>query len=142
MKPMRSLALLVLFIGAAVTAAALADTAPPVVVKTLITTDKTVLGQPLVLPKRDPVLIVSTYDIAPGARLPRHEHPFSRYAYVLQGDLTVEFDGGLQKQYHAVDVIVEAVGSWHFGMNPGKVPVRLLVIDQVEAGQPATILAK
>jgi len=34
------------------------------------------------------------------------------------------------------------VGSWHFGMNPGTVPVRLLVIDQVEAGQPATILAK
>jgi quercetin dioxygenase-like cupin family protein len=78
----------------------------------------------------------------PAPRLPRHEHPFSRYAYVLQGDLTVEFDGGLQKQYHAGDFIVEAVGSWHFGMNPGKLPVRLLVIDQVEAGQPATILAK
>src|SRR5579885_1179703 len=51
---------------------------PPVTVKTLVATDKTVLGQPLVLPKRDPELIVSIYEIAPGARLPRHEHPFSR----------------------------------------------------------------
>ncbi|HEX4572523.1 MAG TPA: cupin domain-containing protein, partial [Dongiaceae bacterium] len=101
-----------------------------------------VLGQPLVLPKHDPVLIVSIYDIAPGARLARHEHPFSRYAYVLQGDLTVEFDGGLQKQYHAGDFIVEAVGTWHFGINTGTQPVRLLVIDLVEAGKPATVLAK
>ena len=139
MKPMRLALLLALLLAAGT---ARTDQAPPVTVKTLITTDRTVLGQKLVLPKHDPVLIVSTYDIAPGARLPRHEHPFSRYAYVLQGDLTVEFDGGLQKQYHAGDFIVEAVGSWHFGMNPGKVPVRLLVIDQVEAGQPATILAK
>jgi quercetin dioxygenase-like cupin family protein len=122
--------------------AAGADTAPPVVVKTLVTTGKTDIGQPLALPKRDPVLIVSTYDIAPGARLARHEHPFSRYAYVLQGDLAVEFDGGKQMRYHAGDVIVEAVGTWHFGINTGTVPVRLLVVDLVEAGQPATVLAK
>ena len=115
---------------------------PPVTVTTLVTTDKTVLGQKLVLPKHDPQLIVSIYEIAPGARLPRHKHPFSRYAYVLAGELTVEFDGGLQRRYPAGEVIVEAVDSWHFGANLGAVPVRLLVIDQVEAGQPPTILAK
>jgi quercetin dioxygenase-like cupin family protein len=125
-----------------VAGAAGADTAPPVVVRTLVTTGKTDIGQPLVLPKRDPVLIVSTYDIAPGSRLARHEHPFSRYAYVLQGDLTVEFDGGKQMRYRAGDVIVEAVGTWHFGINTGAQPVRLLVIDLVEAGQPATVLAR
>jgi quercetin dioxygenase-like cupin family protein len=115
---------------------------PPVTVKTLVKTDRTVLGQPLVLPKHDPQLIVSIYDIAPGARLPLHKHPFSRYAYVLAGELTVEFDSGEQRHYRAGEVIVEAVGTWHFGANRGATPVRLLVIDQVEAGQPATILAK
>ena len=119
-----------------------ADTAPPVTVKTLITTTKTDIGQPLVLPKRDPELIVSTYDIAPGAKLARHEHPFSRYAYVLQGDIAVQFDDGSQKRYHAGDVIVEAVNTWHFGMNVGTQPVRLVVFDLVEAGKPATVLAK
>ena len=121
---------------------AFADTAPPVTVKTLITTTKTDIGQPLVLPKHDPELIVSTYDIAPGAKLARHEHPFSRSAYVLQGDIAVQFDDGSQKRYHAGDVIVEAVGTWHFGMNVGTQPVRLVVIDLVEAGKPATVLAK
>ena len=115
---------------------------PPVTVTMLMTTDKTVLGQKLVLPKHDPQLIVSIYDIAPGARLPRHKHPFSRYAYVLAGEITVEFDGGLQRRYRAGEFIVEAVNSWHFGANLGAVPVRLLVIDQVEAGEPPTILAK
>ena len=56
MKPMR-LALLPAVLLAAGTAAA--DQGAPVTVKTLITTDKTVLGQKLVLPKRDPVLIAS-----------------------------------------------------------------------------------
>ena len=81
-------------------------------------------------------------DIAPGARLARHKHPFSRYAYVLAGDLTVEFDGGKQRQYHTGDIVVEAVDTWHFGSNSGTVPVRLLVIDQVEEGQSSTIPAK
>lgn len=119
-----------------------ADTVPPVTVKTLVTTDQTVLGQPLALPQKHPVLIVSTYEIAPGARLPRHKHPFSRYAYVLAGDLTVEFDGGRQVTYGPGDVIVEAVDTWHFGQNTGREPVRLLVIDQVESGSSNTILAK
>ena len=129
-------------LGLCLAGVAAADTPPPVTVKTLLTTDKTDIGQPLVLPARHPVLIVSTYDIAPGARLARHKHPFSRYAYVLAGDLTVEFDGGKQRQYHAGDIVVEAVDTWHFGSNSGTVPVRLLVIDQVEEGQSSTILAK
>ena len=131
-----------LLLGLCLAGVAAADTAPPVTVKTLLTTDKTDIGQPLVLPTHHPVLTVSTYDIAPGARLARHKHPFSRYAYVLAGDLTVEFDGGKQRQYHAGDIVVEAVDTWHFGTNSGTVPVRLLVIDQVEEGQSSTILAK
>ena len=33
-------------------------------------------------------LVVSTYDIAPAARLQQHKHPFERYAYVIQGDFS------------------------------------------------------
>jgi quercetin dioxygenase-like cupin family protein len=138
--PAARLAALLVALGLAGVAAA--DSAPPVTVKTLLTTDKTDIGQPLVLPSRHPVLVVSTYDIVPGARLARHKHPFSRYAYVLAGDLTVQFDDGKQRQYHTGDVVVEAVDTWHFGFNNGTVPVRLLVIDQVEQGDASTILAK
>ena len=76
-----------------------------------------------------------------GARLPRHEHPWSRYAYVLAGELAVTFDGGLTKHYKAGDFIVEGVNAWHYGENTGHETVRLLVIDQTEAGQSNTVLA-
>jgi quercetin dioxygenase-like cupin family protein len=114
---------------------------PPVKSTTLVDTTRTVLGQPLVLPDKNPELKVTVLEIAPGAKLPRHEHPWSRYAYVLAGDLQVTFDQGLVKQYHTGDFIVEGVKAWHYGENIGSAPVRLLVIDQTEAGQPATVLA-
>ena len=116
--------------------------ADPLSLRTVIDTDKTVLGQPLALPHHEPRVIVTVLEIAPGASLPRHMHPFQRYAFVLDGELTVTFDGGKQFHYHAGNFIVEAVDTWHFGANPGKVPVRLLVIDQVEDSQSNTILAK
>jgi len=113
--------------------AAQADS-PKVTVTPLVDTTKTVLGQPLVLPSKNPELKVALFEIPPGAKLPRHEHPWPRYAYVLAGELTVTFDGGLAKHYKAGDFIVEAVNAWHYGENTGKDTVRLLVIDQVEAG--------
>ena len=118
----------------------LAET-PAVTSKVIVSTTTTVLGQPLALPTRDPELKVTLMEIAPGTTLPRHQHPWSRYAYVLAGDITVVFDSGLTKHYHAGDFIVEGVKAWHYGQNSGSVPVRLLVIDQEEAGHSNTILA-
>jgi quercetin dioxygenase-like cupin family protein len=108
----------------------------------ILATTTTVTGQKLVLPGRNAQLLVSILDIAPGARLPRHMHPYPRYAYVLQGELVVDYDGSGPKVYGTGEFIVEAVNTWHFGENKGTTPVRLLVIDQVEAGKPATIMAK
>ena len=35
---------------------------------------------------------------------------------------------------------MEAAGQWHTGANIGEEPVKLLVIDIVEQGQPSTVL--
>ena len=113
----------------------------PVKATPVLTTTKTAIGQPIVLPPKDVQVIVTTLEIAPGAKLPRHKHPFQRYGYVMQGELTVEYEGGKRQVFHAGDFIVEALNVWHFGANTGTVPVKLLVIDQVEAGKTNTILA-
>ena len=113
----------------------------PVKSTTVISTTKTAIGQPIVLPSKDAQVIVTVLEIAPGAKLPRHKHPFQRYGYVMQGEITVEYEGGKRQTFHAGDFIVEALDVWHFGSNTGSVPVKLLVIDQVEAGKPNTILA-
>jgi quercetin dioxygenase-like cupin family protein len=114
---------------------------PPVVVKEIFSGTTTAVGQPIVLPREKVQVTVSTYEIAPGARLAVHQHPSARYAYVLAGTLQVtEADSGASKTYSAGDFIIEMIGLWHYGTNVGDVPVRLLVIDQTEAGSPSTIL--
>ena len=84
---------------------------------------------------------MSEFTIAPGATLPVHKHPFPRFAYVLEGTLSVtDQDTGQTFTYKAGDMIVEVIDQWHFGTNIGQSPVRLLVIDEVEGDQPNTIL--
>jgi quercetin dioxygenase-like cupin family protein len=112
-----------------------------VVVNPVLSTTTTASGQPIALPQHDAQVMVSTYDIAPGAKLPVHKHPFPRYAYVLAGTLRVtNQETGTATDYQAGQFIVEVLDTWHFGENIGADPVRLLVIDQVEAGQGNTVL--
>ena len=112
-----------------------------VVVKTILATAVTAAGQPLVLPQGPVELTVSTYDIAPGAQLGVHRHPYPRYAYVTAGTLTViNAESGAETVYTAGNVIVEMVGIWHYGANRGSDPVHLIVIDQDPPGQPSTVL--
>ena len=102
---------------------------------------ETASGKPIVLPKHDIRVIVSTFDIAPGATLPVHKHPFARYGVVQAGSLKVTNDDtGESKVYVAGDLIVEMIDQWHRAENVGNGPVKLLVIDQVEGNANNTIL--
>ena len=113
----------------------------PVVVTPVKTTAVTSTGQPLVLPQKNVEVTASIYDIAPGATLPVHKHPFARYAYVLAGTLQVtNVDTGKSDVFKAGDFIVEMIDQWHRGSNIGADPVKLVVIDQIEAGAEATVL--
>lgn len=109
--------------------------APAVVVTPVMTTDVTASGQPIVLPQKDAEVSASTYDIAPGAKLPVHKHPYPRYAYVLAGKLSVtNVDTGKTNIYETGGFIVEAVGQWHKAANIGSDAVKLLVIDMAPKG--------
>ena len=115
---------------------AYAESGKPVIVTPVLTTDMTASGQPIVLPSKGVQLIVSTYEIAPGAALPAHRHPFPRFGYMLAGSLRVtNLETGKSDDYKAGDFIPEAIGQWHQASNIGDGPAKLLVIDQVEKGQ-------
>lgn len=130
------------FAAAGVPAGVLAlDPGQPVKVTPIATTAVTAAGQPIVLPQKDVRAVVSQFDIAPGAKLPVHQHPFPRYAYVVTGDLEVtNVETGASNRYGPGDFVVEMVGLWHQGANVGADPVRLIVIDQVEGDVQQTIL--
>ena len=116
---------------------------PPVLaesvsVDTILRTTETASGKPITVPA-NPELAVSTYEIGPHTRLALHKHPYARYAYVLDGAITVEVRGGERHHYVAGDVIVEVIDEWHSGVTEDA-PVKLLVIDQAPPGQSNTIL--
>jgi quercetin dioxygenase-like cupin family protein len=117
------------------------DAAQPVKVTPMLTTSTTSSGQPIVMPEKDVQITVSTYDIAPGAKLPEHKHPFPRYGFVETGTLRVtNLQTEKTETYTPGSFILEAVDQWHKAENAGSEPVKLLVIDVMPKGATSTIL--
>ena len=117
--------------------------ADDVKVTPLHSTETTASGQPIVLPPGDIQVITSTYEIAPGAKLPEHEHPYPRYGYVLAGKLRItNTETSKSVEYGPGDFIIESLAQLHKAENIGTEPIKLLVIDQVKPGQNNTILRK
>jgi quercetin dioxygenase-like cupin family protein len=115
--------------------------AQDVVVTPVLTTGETATGQKIQLPQENATLVAAIYDIAPGAVLPEHKHPYPRYAYVLEGTIRVDnTQAGMSRTYVKGEIIVEAVGQWHKGTNAGEGPVKLLVIDMIEKDQKNTVI--
>ncbi|WP_020174835.1 cupin domain-containing protein [Methyloferula stellata] len=113
----------------------------PVTIHPVLSTSETSSGQKIVLPQKDAHISVSVYDIAAGAVLPEHLHPFPRYGYVLSGTLqVVNTENGKVDEYKTGDFIVESVDQWHQGANIGQEPVKLLVIDMTEGENKNTVL--
>ena len=106
-------------------------TALPFRVTRPLTAAVTAAGQSIVLCLNPATIVVSIYEIAAGATLREHKHPFVRYAYVLTGTLRVtNTQTGHSNVYKAGDFIIEAIGQWHQAVNLGDRPLKLLVIDQ------------
>ena len=86
--------------------------AAPVVVTPVKSTAVTSTGQPITLPQKNIEVTASIFDIAPGATLPVHKHPFPRYGYVLSGTLKVtNVDTGRSDTFKAGDFIVEMIDA-------------------------------
>jgi quercetin dioxygenase-like cupin family protein len=87
-----------------------------------------------------PVITVMKVEIKPGAETGWHSHPVPLYAYVLEGDLTVEVKGAEPYQFTAGDAIVEFVNIPHNGKNLGTIPAVLIAFYTGEIGTPNTVM--
>ncbi|MDY0871631.1 cupin domain-containing protein [Dongia rigui] len=115
--------------------AAWAEDAKPVTVTPILATESTASGQPITFPSGHLAFTASAYDIAPGASLPEHKHPFPRYAYVVAGTIAVTNTvTGKTTTYKAGDVIIEAVDQWHKAANTGSDAIKLIVYDFAPKG--------
>jgi quercetin dioxygenase-like cupin family protein len=87
-----------------------------------------------------PEITAMKVEIKPGAETGWHSHPVPLYAYVLEGDLTVEVKGGNAYHFTAGDAIVEVVNIPHNGKNLGTTPVKLIAFYTGETGTPNTVM--
>lgn len=114
-----------------------------VTVTPVFKTTRTIADQPVQLPQKNVEVIVSMYDIPPGAVLPVHQHHYQRYAYVLAGTLSVNnLESGKNSTFKQGEFVVESLSQWHMGANNGTEPLKLLVIDQIEQGAESVTLRK
>lgn len=112
-------------------------------IQPLLDSSKTILGQPLVYPSDGTARLQSVIvTMQPGEQTGPHKHPFPTYGYILEGELTVEYDNGETRVYKEGDALLEAVDILHNGKNNGTVPMRILVVFMGVDGQLNSLMEK
>ncbi|MDQ7829455.1 MAG: cupin domain-containing protein [Armatimonadota bacterium] len=105
----------------------------------VLQTTTTSIGQPILFPLFRNEVRAFLIELAPGGEVGRHRHPVPTFVYVLEGTFTVETDGHPPRQYQAGQGYVEAMGTWHNGLNRGTTPVKFLVVYAAEEGRPTAV---
>ncbi|HEY4942348.1 MAG TPA: cupin domain-containing protein [Rhizomicrobium sp.] len=114
----------------------------PVQVTPVTRSNMTITGQRIIVPAK-PDVIVAAAVFAPGARLPVHKHLYPHYVYVTEGTLTV-VNVETKKTYEiqAGSFVAEPLNTWHYGVNNGTVPLKVMAIDQVPRGVAKNMVLK
>ena len=102
------------------------DNYPPV--QPLIATSKTIIGQAFEYPGGDPAISAAIVTMLPGHSTGWHEHDAPLFAWILEGEVTVDYGPDGKRTYRQNDAFVEAFRSAHNGTNTGKGIARILAV--------------
>lgn len=115
-----------LALGLAISNAAQAQNAYPTI--ELLKTSKTVVGEEIVYPSGPAIVTASIVTIAPGTETIWHQHGVPMFAYILEGELSVDYGAHGVRLYKQGDSLVEAMAVTHRGNNKGPALVRILAV--------------
>ncbi len=117
-----------------------ADDEPYRAVQEILSARETVAGEPLRYPESaSPVIHAVVITLRSGETTARHRHGVPLFAYILDGELTVNYAGQGTRVYRRGDAVLEAMNVSHFGQNAGATPVRILAVYLSAAGMRETI---
>ena len=86
-----------------------------------------------------PEIVGMKYEIPAGQKLGMHFHPVMNFGILVQGDLTIISEEGLEKVVHEGETVVEMVGTVHHGENRGTKPVILYMFYLSQEGLPLSV---
>ena len=95
---------------------------------TLLDTNQTIIGQDISYPSGSPQISSKIVTIPAGAETGPHIHEYPMFAYIMSGEITVDYGEEGLKTYVKGDSIIEAVNYTHNGKNIGKEPAEILVV--------------
>lgn len=124
-----------LLMGSLLSQAALAMPPGPSL-ETLLDTSETVLGQEFEYPEGQARITAQVVTVPPGQILPPHLHPVPLFAYVLQGELIVDYGSEGEITYQKGDALVEAIDWPHQGRNGGRGVLKILLVYAGAEGVP------
>lgn len=108
--------------------------------KTLLDTSQTVIGEDILYPGGGQARIKAMVVVLePGERTVWHRHGVPLYAYLLAGDLELDYGPAGKRIYHSGDNFMEAMKEFHQGHNIGSDQVRILAVFMGGEGQPLVI---
>ena len=98
-----------------------------------------VLGDPLVYPEGAANVTAALVTVPPGGETGLHRHEVPLFAYILEGELTVDYGDKGKKTYRVGDAVLEAQNWPHNGVNTGTVPLKLLAVYMGGEGKQNTV---
>lgn len=93
----------------------------------LLSTGKTVVGETIHYPRTGPANVTAAIvTLPPGGTAFLHKHGAPLFAYILDGELTVDYGTHGKRTYRKGDALVEAMGVAHSSINNGTETMRLI----------------
>jgi quercetin dioxygenase-like cupin family protein len=109
----------------------------------LLATGKTIIGETIHYPATGAAHVTAAIvTLAPGAKTIVHKHGVPLFAYILDGELTVDYGSHGKRTYGKGHAFMEAMDSAHFGINLGAQPVRILAVYMGADGAKNVIAAQ
>jgi quercetin dioxygenase-like cupin family protein len=109
----------------------------------LLSTGTTIVGETIRYPTSGPAHVTgSIVTLAPGARTVVHKHGVPMFAYILEGEITVDYGAKGKRTYRQGDALMEAMDVAHFGENTGTQPMRLIAVYMGAKGASDVIAVK
>ena len=105
----------------------------------LLQSSTDVLGAPLAYPEGTPNVTAAIVTIPPGGETGWHEHEVPLFAYLLEGELTVDYGEKGTRTYRAGEAVLEAMNWPHNGTNTGTVPMKLIAVYMGSASAANTV---
>ena len=109
----------------------------------LLSTGKNIVGETIRYPATGPAHVTAAIvTLAPGAKTIVHKHGVPLFAYILDGELSVNYGDKGTRTYKKGDTFMEAMDVAHFGVNTGTQPVRILAVYMGAQGAKDVIPVK